>query len=74
MRTIEKEQLPVVEQLNLLQLQERIQKLRDKGLSYDRIFLLISNGWQYGELKLPQVRTLAHLRSIISEVLMMQAA
>jgi len=65
----EKEQTLQVERLNLQQLEARIQKLRDQGHSYDHIFLTISNGWQYGSLKLPQVRTLAHLRTIISSVM-----
>jgi len=75
MKNIEKEEVIIkVEQLNTLQLEERIQHLRDTGLSYDQIFLQISNGWQYGTLKMPQVRTLAHLRNIIHTALLRQAA
>ncbi len=71
----EQQEQPIqVEQLNLLQLQERIQKLREKGYSYDQIFLTLSNSWQYGILKLPQVTTLAHLRTVISETLQRQVA
>ena len=75
MKNTEQEEVIIkVEQLNLVQLEERIQKLRDMGHTYDQIFLQVSNGWQYGTLKLPQVRTLAHLRNIIHTALLRQAA
>jgi hypothetical protein len=62
------EETQEVQTLSLFELNIKIREAKDKKYSLDKTLKYLSDEWQYGRLKLPAVKTLAHLRQIVAGV------